>query len=443
MKDDINRDGRDGRTGDPVDAATIRGIEVDELMDVDRIELGSRAASPVGVLGWETVPPLDEVRLPIFSDDGDDLAGFDGSSGDTMAVAPAEHLARLEQEHLLLAAELATLRRSAGARERVLESELAAARATIDARETELGEQVAQIASLTLECGGLRASLKPENAAAPVLAQPGTPPAGDNRHTVARLKERLLERGHAITLARGEIEALQRECMRLRQALARHAIGGAVPPEPPPERPFDLRASLRRLFHRLRGEGAGHAVPEREDQAEQPEHRAAFAGEPGSEVPTIAMEKRLELQPAFAAAVRSAAQSGLRAQAQVERRREAIDRAVQQSQARHAAEQPALRRYLIALDPDREEVHELSRKRMYVGRGAEADVHLGDATVSRLHGTLALESGATFVEDASSVNGIFVNAKRVRRAALRDGDTVTFGTARFQYRIGPTAQNSD
>ena len=62
---------------------------------------------------------------------------------------------------------------------------------------------------------------------------------------------------------------------------------------------------------------------------------------------------------------------------------------------------------------------------------------MSDATVSRLHAILSLQGGATVVEDASSTNGLFVNARRVSRAVLKDGDTVAFGTARFQYRIGP------
>ena len=96
-----------------------------------------------------------------------------------------------------------------------------------------------------------------------------------------------------------------------------------------------------------------------------------------------------------------------------------------------------IRRYLIALDRAREEVCELAQQRMYVGRGVEADVRIKDTTASRLHAVLYLERGSTVVEDAGSTNGVFVNKGRVRRAVLVDGDTVAFGTVRFQYRVGP------
>jgi pSer/pThr/pTyr-binding forkhead associated (FHA) protein len=34
------------------------------------------------------------------------------------------------------------------------------------------------------------------------------------------------------------------------------------------------------------------------------------------------------------------------------------------------------------------------------------------------------------------MNGVFVNRQRVHQAALQDGDTVAFGSARYQFRIG-------
>lgn len=101
------------------------------------------------------------------------------------------------------------------------------------------------------------------------------------------------------------------------------------------------------------------------------------------------------------------------------------------------AGEPALRRYLISLDPEGGAVHELSRTLSYAGRGSGVDLQLPHFTVSRLHAILVLEDGATVVEDASSKNGLFVNGLRVRRAELRDGDTVAFGSVRYQYRIGP------
>ena len=113
--------------------------------------------------------------------------------------------------------------------------------------------------------------------------------------------------------------------------------------------------------------------------------------------------------------------------------------------ARRRRQRPgaALRRYLISLDPDANDVFELSRPRSYVGRGAEADLRINDATVSRLHGVVYLVGGATMVEDACSTNGLSVNREQVRQAVLKDGDTVTFGSARFQFRLGPPPSASD
>ena len=140
---------------------------------------------------------------------------------------------------------------------------------------------------------------------------------------------------------------------------------------------------------------------------------------------------------------RTAAQASVLRDAQLDRRRQMLEQTRARTRPERVQSPPILRRYLIALEPERDDVYELTRPRTYVGRGAEASLRLADATVSRLHGILSLEEGVAFVEDASSTNGVFVNGKRVQRAALKDGDTVSFGTARYQYRIGPPPRQAN
>ncbi len=96
---------------------------------------------------------------------------------------------------------------------------------------------------------------------------------------------------------------------------------------------------------------------------------------------------------------------------------------------------PRLRRYLIGLDMVGC-VHEITSRRVNIGRTRDNDLRIVDPTVSRLHAMLTVRDGEATVVDANSRNGIFVNGIQVRYARLDDGDLVTFGTVRFRYRVG-------
>ena len=328
-------------------------------------------------------------------------------------------LERLEEEQLHLAAQFAELRRASAERERELEAELEAARATIASRETELSEQVAQIASLVLECSGLRDQLKqvPRHGRD---AEPDIPaPSREHEDLVDRLKQRLEERGRALALARQEIASLAQEVARLR------AAAGAPTARPVTVTPAPEEGGFSRQVLRLLRRG-------KEEPVATDRLAARVPGEPGSEVPTVVIDAESNLTVDSGMVVVELPAPG---PATVE----ALRRGAQRPYAppRPPLRVATLRRYLISLDPDDPAIHELSKPRVSVGRSAEADLSMSDATVSRLHAVLSLQGGATVVEDASSTNGLYVNARRVSRAVLKDGDTVAFGTARFQYRIGP------
>ena len=405
-----------------IDDAGHAGIEVHESIDIESVELGSLGAGSIAGFGWEVLPALPQQRSPVL-DDWDDLALEPDEGAHQEQIQRAiRQVADLERKELQLAADLAQLRDAAAARERLLQDELAVSRETVAALESELSEQVAQIASLTLECSGLRAQLRAQDGLTPVAGHVGAHTVRDEADTVARLKQRLEERGRAVAVAKAEAEELRQECLQLRGFLARR-----LAPRPGADRD-DTKGRRWNLGNLL---GRGH---------EATAQAAAFAGEPGTEVSTVAIDRAPGPPPAQE---RTAAQARVLRDAQLDRRRQMLERTSARTKPERAQPPPALRRYLIALEPERDDVYELTRPRTYVGRGAEASLRLADATVSRLHGILSLEEGVAFVEDASSTNGVFVNGKRVQRAALKDGDTVSFGTARYQYRIGPPPRQAN
>jgi hypothetical protein len=68
-----------------------------------------------------------------------------------------------------------------------------------------------------------------------------------------------------------------------------------------------------------------------------------------------------------------------------------------------------------------------------IGRSPEADVFLDDVTVSRSHAVLARGDDGYTIEDKGSLNGTYVNRRRVERAKLEDGDEVQIGKYRLAY----------
>jgi hypothetical protein len=79
------------------------------------------------------------------------------------------------------------------------------------------------------------------------------------------------------------------------------------------------------------------------------------------------------------------------------------------------------------------ETFPLEGDRVEIGRSPEADVFLDDVTVSRTHAILSREDPGYVIEDTGSLNGTYVNRRRVEKATLEDGDEVQIGKYRLTY----------
>src|SRR3954452_22579257 len=90
-------------------------------------------------------------------------------------------------------------------------------------------------------------------------------------------------------------------------------------------------------------------------------------------------------------------------------------------------EELGVERELVTLSWDGN-THEVKGRRAVIGRSRDCDVQLADANVSRRHAELRQEGASYWIVDLGSTNGIEVDGKRVKRAKLRSGDTVTLGS---------------
>jgi hypothetical protein len=68
-----------------------------------------------------------------------------------------------------------------------------------------------------------------------------------------------------------------------------------------------------------------------------------------------------------------------------------------------------------------------------VGRGEDCALFLDDVTVSRRHAELHAVDGAWEIVDSGSLNGSYVNRRRIDRQVLTGGDEVQIGKYRFVY----------
>ncbi len=68
-----------------------------------------------------------------------------------------------------------------------------------------------------------------------------------------------------------------------------------------------------------------------------------------------------------------------------------------------------------------------------IGRKRDNDIVLDHPAVSSHHAQVITILNESFVEDLDSTNGTFVNAKLIRKHALRDGDRISLGEHEITY----------
>jgi pSer/pThr/pTyr-binding forkhead associated (FHA) protein len=77
-------------------------------------------------------------------------------------------------------------------------------------------------------------------------------------------------------------------------------------------------------------------------------------------------------------------------------------------------------------------------KRLNVGRAADSDLSLNDASVSKIHAALVMNhEGTLMVADTGSTNGTYINGRRIGYGEARqieDGDVVGFGDVEVRFR---------
>jgi pSer/pThr/pTyr-binding forkhead associated (FHA) protein len=75
----------------------------------------------------------------------------------------------------------------------------------------------------------------------------------------------------------------------------------------------------------------------------------------------------------------------------------------------------------------------LEGDRITIGRSPDADVFLDDVTVSRNHALLVRRRDGLFIDDLGSLNGTYVNRRRIESHKLASGDELQVGKYKLTY----------
>jgi predicted nucleic acid-binding Zn-ribbon protein len=99
------------------------------------------------------------------------------------------------------------------------------------------------------------------------------------------------------------------------------------------------------------------------------------------------------------------------------------------SESTDAAHSPEL----ICLTGDAPKRFALTKRSMTVGRSPRCDLQIVTDFVSREHARISVVENAAVIEDLGSRNGVFVNAVKVSRQRLHQGDLITIGETQFRF----------
>ncbi|HEX5420449.1 MAG TPA: FHA domain-containing protein, partial [Gammaproteobacteria bacterium] len=96
-------------------------------------------------------------------------------------------------------------------------------------------------------------------------------------------------------------------------------------------------------------------------------------------------------------------------------------------------EQPAPPRLLVTNGGDDLAEVTLDRPRLVLGRDEACDITFESAYLSRYQSLFMETSSGWLLIDLNSTNGSFVNGRRVREHALRDGDLIAIGQYQLRF----------
>lgn len=85
--------------------------------------------------------------------------------------------------------------------------------------------------------------------------------------------------------------------------------------------------------------------------------------------------------------------------------------------------------------PDQNACLEMGQYPVHIGRRMENEFSLSDKNISRMHAYISFEKYRHFLYDSGSLNGTYVNGRRVKSCRLLSGDEIRIGNTLMVYEV--------
>lgn len=95
----------------------------------------------------------------------------------------------------------------------------------------------------------------------------------------------------------------------------------------------------------------------------------------------------------------------------------------------------------LVLEYDRDTRFMIEKAVITIGRASDNDICIRSLRVSRYHARLTRNEAGLSIEDLGSTNGVYVNAQRVEKCQLKDGDILAIDDHRMRLVSSPTTDN--
>ena len=88
--------------------------------------------------------------------------------------------------------------------------------------------------------------------------------------------------------------------------------------------------------------------------------------------------------------------------------------------------------------------HAVTKSAFRIGRHSDNDLTIRDASISRQHAEIHRRRNGNFtITDLDSMNGVFVNQKKIDSVTLSDGDVIEIGDKTFRFRMRKQDESTD
>lgn len=91
-------------------------------------------------------------------------------------------------------------------------------------------------------------------------------------------------------------------------------------------------------------------------------------------------------------------------------------------------------RLVISKDGEVVGEYKLNKRRVTIGRKHDCDIRLDCKNSSRHHAQIFTVLKDDYVLDLDSMNGTYVNRKRIKKYSLEHDDIITIGSYQLQYK---------